>query len=89
MLAVMETNPTSFSYEEYRNEPALTPPRGVIPDFEVSNPRAMIYEILCAILLGIIYVFVTLRLYAKIFIKRNPGFDDRKFRINISPRRIH
>ena len=77
----MANNPNSFSetnLENYASIPALTPPPGVMPNFAAPNHSARIYTILCSILLGIVYVFVIIRLYVKIWIKRSPGFDDRK-----------
>ncbi|CAD6589426.1 MAG: hypothetical protein ASARMPRED_004042 [Alectoria sarmentosa] len=75
----MSANPVSFSsaqLEKYKDVPALSPPPGIVPDFTARNQRADVYNILCSILLGIVYVFVFLRMYAKVWIKRSPGFDD-------------
>lgn len=75
----MSINPTSFSsaqFEKYKDVPALAPPPGVVPNFAAPNHRGFVFNILCSILLGIVYVFVCLRMYAKVWIKRNPGFDD-------------
>ena len=77
----MSFDPNSFSAEdlkEYENLPALRPPPGVVPNFEAPNKRAEVYNILCSFLLAIVYVCVCLRLYAKVWIKRSPGFDDGK-----------
>ena len=76
----MTNNSDSFSVdqlEKYNDIPALTPPPGEIPDFAAPNHSVRIYTILCSILLGIVYLFVFLRMYVKIWIKRSPGFDDR------------
>lgn len=78
-VTVMSINPTSFSsaqFEKYKDVPALAPPSGVVPNFAAHNHHAVVLIILCSILLGIVYVFVCLRMYAKIWIKRTPGFDD-------------
>lgn len=75
----MSDNPVSFSsaqLEKYKNVPALSPPPGIMPDFTARNQRADVYNILCSILLSIVYFFVFLRMYAKVWIKRSPGFDD-------------
>ena len=77
-MAVNADNFTVVQLEQYGNVPALTPPPGVIPDFAAYNERADVYKILCSILLAILYVFVGLRLYAKLWIKRNPGSCDRE-----------
>lgn len=77
-MAANAKNVTTAQLKEYGNLPAGTPPPGVMPNFEAHNERAEIYKILCSILLAILYMFLCLRLYAKIWIKRNPGLDDRK-----------
>ena len=80
----MDGNPNTFTFaqsEEYKHMPALQPPPGVIPNFAADNERAEVYKILCSILLGLVFIFLCLRLYAKIWIKRSQGFDDRKFPI--------
>lgn len=76
MAAVNAHNITAAQLEQYGNLPALAPPPGVMPNFDAYNERAEIYKILCSILLAILYLFICLRLYAKIWIKRNPGLDD-------------
>ena len=77
-MAVNANDVTTINLEQYVNVPALEPPPGVIPNFAIPNERAEVYKTLCSALLAILYVFLCLRLYAKIWIKRNPGFDDRK-----------
>ena len=75
----MSINPALVSPEilaQYTDTPALTPPPGVVPNFSIHNERAEVYTIVCSILLGLVYVFVGFRLYAKFWIKRNAGFDD-------------
>ena len=74
-------NATSFFWSQagqYENTPALAPPAGVVPDFTTPNDRAQVYSIICSILLFIVYLFLCLRLYAKIYIQRSPGIDDRE-----------
>lgn len=76
----MLVNLPSFSARElaqYKNTPALSPPPGVIPDLTAHNEKADLYIILCSILLAIVYLFVFLRMYSKIWINRSPGLDDR------------
>ena len=75
-MAVNAGNVTTAQLEQYGNIPALAAPPGVMPNFAAHNERADVYKVLCSILLGILYIFLCLRLYAKIWIKRNPGFDD-------------
>lgn len=77
-MAANAQNVATAQLKEYGNLPALTPPPGVMPNFEAHNEHAKIYKILCSTLLAILFVFLCLRLYAKIWIKRNPGLDDRK-----------
>ena len=77
-MAVNAGNITTAQLEQYRNVPALAPPPGVMPNFAAHNERADVYKVLCSILLAILYIFLCLRLYAKMWIKRNPGFDDRE-----------
>ena len=77
----MAANASDFTVaqiEQYENVPALAPPPGVMPNFAAHNERANVYKLLCSILLAILYVFLCLRLYAKMWIKRSPGFDDRE-----------
>lgn len=81
-MALHAQNVTIAQLEQYGNVPALTPPPGVVPDFEAHNERAVVYKVLCSILLAILYVFLALRLYAKVWIKRIPGFDDREILIS-------
>ena len=81
----MANFPTTAQMMELENVPALAPPPGVIPNFTVFNERAELYNILCSILLVIVYVCLMLRLYAKVWIKRSPGFDDCKILIIVSP----
>ena len=75
----MSINPALVSPEilaQYTDKPSLAPPPGVVPDFSIHNERAEVYNIVCSMLLGIVYLFVCLRMYAKFWIKRNAGFDD-------------
>ena len=75
----MSINPALVSPEilaQYTDTPSLTPPPGVVPDFSIHNERAKVYNIVCSMLLGVVYFFVCLRMYAKLWIKRNAGFDD-------------
>ena len=77
-MAVNAGNVTPAQLEQYGDIPALAPPPGVMPNFAAHNERADVYKVLCSILLAILYIFLCLRLYAKMWIKRNPGFDDRE-----------
>ena len=75
----MSINPAFVSPEvlaQYTDTPSLTPPPGVVPNFSIHNERAEVYNIVCSMLLGVVYFFVCLRIYAKCWIKRNAGFDD-------------
>ena len=75
----MSINPALVSPQilaQYTDTPALAPPPGVVPDFSIHNERAEVYNIVCSILLGVVYLLVCLRMYAKFWIKRNAGFDD-------------
>lgn len=81
IFLVMSVNPASFSVgqlEKYKTTPALPLPPGIVSNFAARNQRANIYKIPCATLLGIVYIFVCIRMYVKVWIKRRPGFDDRK-----------
>lgn len=75
---------SSAQLDELKTVPALTPPPDVVPDFAARNQRGDVYNILCSILLGIVYVFFSLRMYAKLWIKRTPGFDDGETPIMLS-----
>ena len=75
----MSINPALVSPEilaQYTDTPSLTPPPGVLPDFSIHNERAEVYNIVCSMLLGLVYLCVCIRMYAKLWIKRNAGFDD-------------
>jgi len=80
-VSIMPVNPSSFSAPElaqFKNTPALSPPTGVIPNLAAHNDRADLYMILCSIMLSAVYIFVSLRMYSKVWIHRTPGLDDRK-----------
>ena len=81
-MPVNADNVTTAQLEQYGHIPALAPPPGVMPNFAVHNERADVYKILCSTLLAILYIFLGLRLYAKMWIKRNPGFDDREIPVD-------
>lgn len=77
----MFVDPSSISapqLAQHTHKPALSPPTGVVPDLGAHNDRADLYIIICAILLAIVYLFVSLRMYSKIWLNRTPGLDDGK-----------
>lgn len=77
----MFVDPSSFSAPQlvqYKNTPALSPPTGIIPDLAAHNEKADLYIVICSILLGIVYLFLLLRIYAKVWINCSPGWDDCK-----------
>lgn len=58
--------------------PALAPPPGVIPNFVNPVSRAYQPRIAVGICFPIMAVFVLLRVYCKLFVTQNWGFDDCK-----------
>ena len=76
MSNVLPDSVSAAEIDQYKNVPALAPPPGVIPNFTAANPRADIYIIICSVALGLAFIFVLLRLYAKLWINRSPGWDD-------------
>ena len=75
----MSIDPAFFSPEilaQFTDTASLAPPPGVVPNFSIHNERADVYNVVCSVLLGVVYLFVCLRMYAKFWIKRKAGFDD-------------
>ena len=69
----------SFSLPDlakYKNVPALVPPKGVTQNFAAHNGQADLYIVLCSISLALVYLFIALRMYSKIWVNRTPGIDD-------------
>lgn len=58
--------------------PAAEPPFGIESNFDAPSEWTRLYIILSSFLLGVVIVFVSLRLHAKVYIMRSPGWDDRK-----------
>lgn len=56
--------------------PGLPPPPGVASNFSAPNDRGRINIIVLSIFLAIFYLFVVLRMYSKVWIKRNPDPSD-------------
>ncbi|KAI3401820.1 hypothetical protein diail_8198 [Diaporthe ilicicola] len=58
--------------------PALAPPPGVLPNFNNPATRAPAARIVICITLSVMILFVSLRIYTKIFVTRLFGVDDCK-----------
>lgn len=52
--------------------PALQPPPGVVPDFTHPHTRGPLFLAPSAVAMGIMYSFVIVRFYTKLFLKRKP-----------------
>lgn len=68
-----------MSMAELSRTPALPPPDGVLSNFIDPPSRANSYIIVNSIALALMILCVSLRLYAKIWIIRSPGWDDGKY----------
>lgn len=60
-------------------KPALNPPPGVTSNFINPETRANEFVITVSIALAVVLVFVSLRLYAKIWVTHSAGWDDGSF----------
>ena len=58
--------------------PALEPPPGVVPNFVDPYTRGPMLLALSAVAVGIMYLFVTIRIYCKFFVRKTLSWDDRK-----------
>lgn len=58
--------------------PLLPPPPGVTPNFVNPESRCSVLIIVSTICLALLLLFVTLRLYSRIWIARAFGLDDGK-----------
>ncbi len=58
--------------------PALQPPPGVIPNFNDPYTRGPVLIALSAVAIAIMYLFVIIRLYCKVWVHRKVSWDDRK-----------
>ena len=56
--------------------PALEPPLGVIPNFVNPYTRGPMLLALIAVAIGIMYLFVTARLYAKFYVLKRLTWED-------------
>ena len=65
---------------DYTNLPAISPPAGIVPDFEHGETRAKEAYIGMGICLGISLIFMLLRFYVKLYITHLWGWDDGEFR---------
>lgn len=59
--------------------PALTPPTGVIPNFDDPPTRAPAGRIVICVTLSVMLMFVVLRSYTRVFVTRIFGIDDCKW----------
>ena len=63
----------------YANLPLAAPPPGVVPNFNNPQSRAYQLHIGMAVCIGITSVFVLLRIYARAFVQRTWGWEDREY----------
>jgi hypothetical protein len=64
--------------ELWSNIPAMPPPPGVTPNFVDPRNRTNVYIVVYTTFTSLVVLFVSLRLYAKIWITRSIGWDDRE-----------
>ncbi len=67
--------PPGSSYD-LSQVPGLAPPPGVIPNFVDPYTRGPLLLALTTVAMGIMYVFVTARLYCKFYVQRKLSWDD-------------
>ncbi|KAI4170465.1 MAG: hypothetical protein LQ343_004968 [Gyalolechia ehrenbergii] len=56
--------------------PALLPPAGVQANFENPQSRSCLTVIPCAAIVGVMIIFVFMRMYTKVYILKSVGWDD-------------
>ncbi|KAL8693246.1 MAG: hypothetical protein Q9218_001880 [Villophora microphyllina] len=56
--------------------PALQPPAGILSNFENPENRAYITVIPCAAIVGVMIIFVFIRMYTKVYTLKSVGWDD-------------
>lgn len=71
-----QTSASMFQDPAFLQLPALTPPRGVIPNFANPENRGPTLIIVGAILLTLVIIALAVRAYAKIRIVRKASWDD-------------
>ena len=69
------SSPIDVSYE-LSQLPALEPPVGVVPNFTDPYTRGPMLLALSAIAIGIMYLFVTARIYCKVYVQHKCTWDD-------------
>ena len=58
--------------------PALKPPPGVIPNFDHPYSSACLMLVIIAIALPLMLIFVTLRIYVRLWVKKTWAHEDSK-----------
>ena len=58
--------------------PGMFPPPGVIPNFDDPYSRGETYTAVATALMVAMFIFVTCKVYTKLFIARKLGWDDCK-----------
>lgn len=66
-------------FDHLQDRATIVSPSGVVPNQGEGPNRADLYIILCSIVLAVTFLFVSLRLYVKIWITHAPGWDDGEF----------
>ena len=65
--------------------PAASPPPGVRPDFTGTGPLAYTITAVASVFIGLMFVFLGIRTYAKVKIHRSWSWDDGRFRTWLNP----
>lgn len=64
---------------DYSQMPSLAPPPGITPNFIDPPTMAPTSRILTGLTLAIMYCFLTLRVYTRVWVTCNFGIEDCKF----------
>ena len=67
---------TAVASIDLAHTPAMTPPPGVIPNFDNPQSRGGIVISVSAVCLGIMFPVVLIRLYQRLFVTRAMGLED-------------
>lgn len=69
-------SPSSLEDPAFFRLPALTPPPGTLPNFTHPRNRGPVLVVVNGILLGLMMVFLAIRVYTKLAIIRKISWDD-------------
>ncbi|KAL8871899.1 MAG: hypothetical protein Q9174_002368 [Haloplaca sp. 1 TL-2023] len=72
----MSGNLDQLSHSVLASLPAASPPPGVLPDFNGHGPLAYTITVVASVFIGLMFVFLGIRTYAKVKIHRAWSWDD-------------